>query len=100
MEGREGTRRTGYKKELGKLTKREKEGESDRKRSVPSYKVRSRSRLVGYRQPRGGREGRVLTICTHKQAAQAERKGKHRGKQNVQVGGGGGRRELPKKELD
>lgn len=28
----------------------------------------------------------MLTICTHKQAAQTERKGKHRGKQNVEGG--------------
>lgn len=47
------------------------------------------------RRIRGGwaRGERVLTICTHKQAARAERKGKHRGKQNVRgrgrEGGGG-----------
>jgi len=56
-------------------------------------------------EDRGWTRGeRVLTICTHKQAARAERKGKHRGKQNVRgggrEGGRGGRRVAEEGTLD
>lgn len=67
------TRGAGYKKEV------ETNQENDRKRSVPSYGVQ----LEQIGDSRSGKEGgRVLTICTHKQAAPAERKGRENTEEN------------------
>lgn len=65
----------GYKKEVGKLTKRA----TGRGVYLELYGVQLEQ--IGDSRPgkeggEGRRGGRVLTICTHKQAASAERKGK------------------------